>query len=268
VEVSDGAVSSDDPFAPRELSGALAVSARRHDLSPASTAVVVTLTCWAVLTASLVGIGLALSAWAFDGSVGAWDRHVVDWFVLRRGPLGDVVSEWGSRLSDTITIIAGTGIVAVVLLVRRRWPSALFVVLAPSIEVTAFLVVTFVVDRERPAVPQLDVAPPTSSFPSGHVAAAVAFYVASALVLVWHHRSTVVRCLALVVAVVVPVVVLLSRLYRGMHHPSDVIVGYGAGLVCIALALLVVRATVAAAMTDPPAQVATTPSTSRGAIEW
>ena len=43
-------------------------------------------------------------------------------------------------------------------------------------ELLAFLVVTAVVNRPRPGVPHLDAAAPTSSFPSGHTAPAVALY--------------------------------------------------------------------------------------------
>ena len=92
-------------------------------------------------------------------------------------------------------------------------------------ELLVFLVVTFVVQRDRPDVPRLDAAPPTSSFPSGHTAAAVAIYGCLAIV-IWRNLSN--RPAALVLATLcwtVPLVVGLSRIYRGMHHPSDVVMG-------------------------------------------
>ena len=49
-------------------------------------------------------------------------------------------------------------------------------------ELFVFLLVTNTVGRPRPPVPRLDQAPPTSSFPSGHTAAAVALYGCIALV--------------------------------------------------------------------------------------
>jgi undecaprenyl-diphosphatase len=208
---------------------------------PAVAAGAVAIASWAALSVALVALGLVLTNRLLDGPLGAWDLDVNVWLAERRTGLWNDLSAIGSKFSDTLVIITATAIAALVLVVRRHWRDALFIVLAPTIEVTAFLVATFVVDRDRPAVERLDSAPPTSSFPSGHVAAAVAFYVALAIVTSNRVRSVVVVAAAWMVAAVVPLCVLGSRVYRGMHFPTDVIVGYVAGWVCVAMALLAVR---------------------------
>ena len=81
------------------------------------------------------------------------------------------------------------------------------------------------IDRRRPAVPHLDSAPPTSSFPSGHVAAAVALYGALAVVVCLSSRRGWLRAAAIVLAIGIAIAVGLSRLYRGMHFPTDVLGG-------------------------------------------
>ena len=95
--------------------------------------------------------------------------------------------------------------------------------------VLIFTTSSFVVDRARPGVPKLDTIPPTSSFPSGHAAAAVAFYGALAIIVFWHTRHRVTRAVVVGAAIVFPLVVGASRMYRGMHHLSDVIVGFVVG---------------------------------------
>jgi membrane-associated phospholipid phosphatase len=79
-----------------------------------------------------------------------------------------------------------------------------------------------VVNRARPNVPRLDAAPPTASFPSGHTAAAIVLFATLALVITSHVRSATVRILVWLLAVAIPIYVGISRLYRGMHHPTDV----------------------------------------------
>jgi membrane-associated phospholipid phosphatase len=85
--------------------------------------------------------------------------------------------------------------------------------------------VTATVHRPRPPVVRLDVAPPTSSYPSGHTAAAVALYGCIAILVFWIYSRRPATRVAVVVLCCIPVVVGMSRLYRGMHYPSDVLAG-------------------------------------------
>ncbi|HEX8582587.1 MAG TPA: phosphatase PAP2 family protein, partial [Acidimicrobiales bacterium] len=77
-------------------------------------------------------------------------------------------------------------------------------------------------DRPRPPVERLDDVAATASFPSGHTAGAVALYGALAVLAALHLRRAAVRWLVIGVLALVPVAVALSRLYRGMHYPTDV----------------------------------------------
>jgi undecaprenyl-diphosphatase len=90
-------------------------------------------------------------------------------------------------------------------------------------EVGIFLTASSVIERPRPPVPHLDPhAPPTSSFPSGHTAASSCLYLALMIVVIGYGRGWW-RWLALIPGIGVPALVALSRLYRGEHHPTDVL---------------------------------------------
>jgi membrane-associated phospholipid phosphatase len=103
-----------------------------------------------------------------------------------------------------------------------------------SAQALVFLFTTLVIDRERPAVHRMDDSPPTSSFPSGHTSAAVALYVGLAFLLFTMLNRTWAKRLAWLL-VLVPVGVALARLYRGMHHPSDVLASFLNGCTCVAI---------------------------------
>ena len=83
---------------------------------------------------------------------------------------------------------------------------------------------------------RLDDSPPTASFPSGHTGAATALFLASALLVAWYVRNRAVRILAVTLLVAVPLLVAYGRLYRGMHHPTDILGSYLNGVACITIA--------------------------------
>jgi undecaprenyl-diphosphatase len=89
--------------------------------------------------------------------------------------------------------------------------------------------------------------PITSSFPSGHTAAAIALYVGLAFLISSHVRSTFVRVAAWTIGVLIPIWVGLARIYRGMHHPSDVMASVVLGTAALLVAALAVRTAEAAA---------------------
>jgi membrane-associated phospholipid phosphatase len=196
---------------------------------------------WAlVLLVALVAVGWLLSRVLHDDGVGRADADLSRWLARRRnGDLNDVTA-FTSEFGGTLTITA-LAVLAVVFAawVWRRWREPMLVAVAVAGEVGIFLVVTLLVDRERPPVRHLDEAPPTSSFPSGHTAAAIALYGALAVLASERARSGLVRRLFVTAAVVIPLLVAASRMYRGMHFLSDVLGGVLLGGIWL---LAVVRA--------------------------
>jgi undecaprenyl-diphosphatase len=153
----------------------------------------------------------------------------------------NTVTEVFSELANTPAIVATTAVVAIVLrLAYKRWRESMVLITAVALQAAVFLATTLVIDRERPKVPQLDPAPPTSSFPSGHTGAATALYVGLALVLTWHVRRTALRVLVLAAFLALPVLVGVARMYRGMHHPTDVLFGILNGAACLTVAARVI----------------------------
>src|SRR5215212_11023690 len=159
------------------------------------------LACAVVLALALTVIGWMLSHVVQNNSLGRTDAGISRWFARERtGDLNEVTavtSEIGGTI--TITILAVLS-VAVAAFVWRRWREPMLVAVAVAGEVAIFLVVTLLVDRKRPPVSHLDQAPPTSSFPSGHTAAAICLWGALAVLASERARSALVRGIRLGVA--------------------------------------------------------------------
>ncbi|WP_306216057.1 phosphatase PAP2 family protein [Actinoplanes sp. RD1] len=189
----------------------------------------------AVLFGVMVGLGLLVT----KVMAHTWPLTVEDTvnrdFASDREPVGNAISYFFSTVGSTPVIIAVTAVVAIILrLVLKRWREPLFLCAAVSAQALVFLFTTLVIDRHRPAVSHMDTSPPTSSFPSGHTSAAVALYIGLAFLLasLAHHTWVKALCWLLVL---VPVGVALGRLYRGMHHPSDVTASFFNGITCVVI---------------------------------
>jgi undecaprenyl-diphosphatase len=187
------------------------------------------------LLAALALVGWLVSHVLADTFVGHLDAGLDNWFAAHRTGWANVVSDVVTWLAETPTVI-GLGLLACVCTRRtcRDWSDAMFVAAVVIGEVTVFVLVTALVSRDRPDV-RMDAAPPTSSFPSGHTAASVALYGAMAVV-AWRRVSSLVwRRVFVVLAVLVPLGVAVSRLYRGMHFPTDVVFGLLLGATWLAI---------------------------------
>lgn len=152
------------------------------------------------------------------------------------GPTWDAITSVWSRIGNTEIIIGVCVVVVAFLWWRtRQWWLAVVPAIAISLQSSVFVAASAVVGRERPEVPHLDPAPPTSGYPSGHVGASTALYVVFAM-LAQRIETTWLRRLVTALCLLVPLLVSYARLYRGMHHLSDVIVGLANGVICALLA--------------------------------
>ena len=199
------------------------------------------LSLYALFTGVWFLIGWSLTHPLKDSSIVHTDQSISEWFVKQRTPGLNSLTYIGSMLADTVVKIVVTAIVAIaMLIVWKRWLEPLMVSVALILEALCFITVTTLVGRPRPDVPRLETSPVGSSFPSGHMAAAVA-YSAIAVVVFWHTRRRWIRALAVAVAVILPVCVGLSRMYRGMHFFTDVVFGALLGGACVFATAVVLR---------------------------
>ena len=150
-----------------------------------------------------------------------------------RTPTMDQLTDVWSTSTDTFVAI-GLGIAYSLLVwaLTKRWWLGLAPIAALTLESSVFVPVTNLTDRPRPPKElHMDAAPPTSSYPSGHTAAAFALYWTLAI-LATRIRNRPLRITVQAVCLVWPFLVGYAREYRAMHHISDIVIGALFGIWC------------------------------------
>lgn len=168
----------------------------------------------------LIFVNVAEDIWESGGFIG--DQPILEWFHARQSPsLDQLALAFTQAGGPTIMTIAGVGIGGLLLWQRRQtaaWFFGLSVGGAVALNVTAKLLF----GRPRPALWDSIAPEGFYSFPSGHAMGSAALAAALAF-LVWR---TPWRWPAVVAGTLFALGVGLSRVYLGVHFPSDVLAGW------------------------------------------
>ncbi|MEP6892417.1 MAG: phosphatase PAP2 family protein [Gaiellaceae bacterium] len=199
---------------------------------------------YVALAALSIGLGFVVTKLVLSvGGIARADTHVETWLASHRSSGRTEASLIGSIVAGGVVLPIVVAVALVVFAIFRRWRIAVFVLVALLVESGTYRATTIFVHRHRPRVPRLEGLDPNASYPSGHTAASIAVYVGLVLLLTSRVRNRAVRVVTWAIAVAIPPLVGLARMYRGMHHPLDVVAG---GLVGIAALVVVVFAARAA----------------------
>lgn len=196
----------------------------------------------------LIGFGMAvvavgLFAWVAEGVAGgatqAFDEMIVDWVRNRQGVVLDWLSLAGAALGSGVAAWVVLGIASVSLWLSRHHLSValLWIAVFGGRILSGELKALF--DRPRPAPVdwQLEIFgspiefPASPSFPSGHAVTSVVVFGTLAYLIIRLEPTVRMRRWTLSLAALLILLIGLSRIYLGVHYPSDVLAGYLAGFV-------------------------------------
>jgi undecaprenyl-diphosphatase len=184
--------------------------------------------------------GLAFSAfvvWAFaeladevvEGDSRRFDRAVLLW----------IHSHFPGWLDGPMRLVTALGYywvvfpllaVTVLAFYRKGWKlSAILLVVSTSGSLVLMTVLKAIFERSRPDFFDSGYTASFYSFPSGHATVAVGFYGMLALLLAYRLRGYA-RWLVAACGVSLVLLIGFSRLYLGVHYPTDVLAGYLAAL--------------------------------------
>jgi undecaprenyl-diphosphatase len=208
------------------------------------------------LTWLLVGLGgcilllvfLKLASEVSEGETLAFDRQIVLAFRSVADPSRPKGPQWIESVLLDLTALGGPTVIALVvlsvigfLILQTRYWTALFIFLTvASGELVGYSLKSIFVRTRPTLVPHLREAF-SSSFPSGHAMQSAIVYLTLGAVLmrIADRRLTKIYCFGM--ALLVTFLVGVSRVYLGVHYPTDVIAGWIVGLFWASLCWLVAQ---------------------------
>jgi undecaprenyl-diphosphatase len=195
-----------------------------------------------LLAVASIAVGLLVNDVLLDvDSVQRLDERFPSWLAGERTDGWTDASWVGTELAGGYMIPVALGLIGLVMAILRKWRIAAYVLFAVAVESATYRVTTLFVERRRPDVPRLESLPVDASYPSGHTAASIALYCGLALLLTSRFALGRWRVLIWGIAIAIPPIVAVSRIYRGMHHPSDALAGVPIGIAAILVVVFACR---------------------------
>src|SRR5688572_18982862 len=145
-----------------------------------------------------------------------------------------------TALGGVAVVFAVTFAVAAYLAMIRKYHAMWLVLVATLGGLTVSTVLKELFDRPRPDVDHFSYVY-TSSFPSGHSMISAVVYLTLGSLLARLVEQRLVKVYVILVALLLTLLVGVSRVYMGVHYPTDVLAGWTAGLAWAMLCWLVAR---------------------------
>src|SRR5262249_32279459 len=163
------------------------------------------------------------------------DRRIINLVATLRTPELDHVMLFVTFLGNGQTIIVLAAVALLIALLARRYERAVLILLSLVASSLFFSVIKLLVGRPRPPLEEARIVQGGFSFPSGHATVSATFYGTIAYILIRNVKSEVVKALIGLVAALLVLAIGLSRVYLGVHYPSDVVAGWIAGVFWLVL---------------------------------
>jgi len=208
---------------------------------------------FALLLGALI---VATGVWGFveltDEVLEGDTQHFDDWAIkaLRRddNPRIPVGPTWLHEVGRDMTALGGVAVlggmtlaVAGYLLMIRKYHAMWLVLAATGGGLLISTILKNVFDRDRPQlVPHLSVVH-TSSFPSGHSMLSAVVYLTLGAMLARLVPNRAAKAYFMALALFLSFLIGISRVYMGVHFPTDVLAGWTAGCVWATICYVVAR---------------------------
>lgn len=186
--------------------------------------------------ASALWIFIELADEVVEGGTRVYDLALLMSLRSPGDPSDPLGPRWLEQLARDLTALGSPAVLTLLvfvacmfLLLSRRWRTFLLVLGATASGALATRLLKLSFDRPRPDLIPHDIYISTASFPSGHAMGSTFVYLTLGALLAQLTPGPRLKLYVLSVAAALAGLIGLSRVYLGVHWPSDVLAGWAAG---------------------------------------
>jgi len=185
---------------------------------------------------------LKIADGVFEKEILKFDRVGLEFFLNLRSPnLSKIMIDITNLGSGTILFLISAVIIGFVYFKRKR-DAYIFTAILYSGAIVNYLL-KFLFHRSRPDLSPV-IIENTYSFPSGHAMNSFVFYFAITYFIFRTTSNTKLTILAALISATLIALIGISRVYLGVHYPSDVLAGYIAGFFWLTSAIVFDKAVI------------------------
>ena len=199
---------------------------------------------------------VAMAGWGFveladevlEGETRALDQAIL--LAMRSSDdLNDPIGpRWFEEMMRDFTALGGVGVLTFITLsfagflaLQRKFHAAILLLFAVGGGTLLSFLLKGGFDRPRPDLVPHESYVVTSSFPSGHSMMSAVTYLTLGALLAWAQPRRQIKAYLLILSIALTIVVGISRVYLGVHWPTDVLAGWAAGAVWALFCWIVAR---------------------------
>lgn len=171
----------------------------------------------------------------------SFDQKITDFVISFRTPARTSFFQFITNVGDTYGYLVMTSIAALFFFLKfHNWRIILQLVVVTILAALSNVALKKFIDRARPSIEHLVVVK-TLSYPSGHAMSAMAFYGFLIYLVFKIKLARWVRILLILLFLFLILSIGISRIYLGVHFPSDVLGGYLAGMIWVAFCIVLLN---------------------------
>jgi len=168
-----------------------------------------------------------------------YDRKITDFVISFRSPELNKILQFITNIGDIYGyLVVGTISSIVFYLKFKNWRFVIQMIFVLAISALSNLALKQVINRPRPEIEHL-VSVATLSYPSGHAMSAISFYGFLIYLCYGFKMNKLIKLGVILFLTILIFSIGISRIYLGVHFPSDIAGGFIAGLIWVAFCIII-----------------------------